>query len=146
MNPEPAGWYQNLLKSSYSRMGWSYYEKGRFEEAIPFLKEAIRIDPTSSWHQGLLGAAYYRMGNLEEAIPFLKEAISLWPDNLQAHVVLAAAYSLAGRMEEAHAQTEDILRIDPEFSLEDIANYEHFYFLKGDKERFSNALRKAGLK
>lgn len=75
-----------------------------------------------------------------------EEAISLWPDYLGAHVGLAAAYSLAGRMEDVHAQAAEVLRINPEFSLEDIAKNGYYNFLKANKERFINALRKAGLK
>jgi len=147
IDPTPPSWYLNLLVTSYYRMGLSYYETDRFEEAIPFLKEAIHLEPEPSiLRLELLGAAYYKTDQIEEAIGVLKEAVTLWPYLLYAHVYLAATYSLAGHMEEACAQAAEILKIDPQFSLENIDSYDHFDFIKSDKERFFNALRKAGLK
>lgn len=49
-------------------------------------------------------------------------------------------------MEEAGAQAEEVFRINPEFSLDDIAKNGYYNFEKVNKERFINALRKAGLK
>jgi len=40
----------------------------------------------------------------------------------------------------------EVLRINSEFSLDDIAKNGYYNFQKADKERFINALRKAGLK
>jgi len=145
--PEPPSWLTELLGTSYYRMGLSYYETDRFEEAITALKEAINLEPEPSiLRLELLGAAYYKTEQIEEAIGVLKEAITLWPYLLYPHVCLAATYSLAGRMEEARAQAAEILKIDPQFSLENIDSYDHYNFIKSDKERFINALRKAGLK
>lgn len=49
-------------------------------------------------------------------------------------------------MEEAHAQVAKVLRINPKITLENIAKNGYYDFQKADKERFINALRKAGLK
>lgn len=58
---------------------------------------------------------------------------------------LTAAYSVFGRNEEARAAAAEVLRIEPKFSIE--------YFSKTivyknpvDRDRFIEALRKAGLK
>ena len=60
---------------------------------------------------------------------------------------MTASYSLADRMEEARAQAAEVAKINPKFSLKDVAENGYFYsFQKADKERFINALRKAGLK
>jgi len=74
-----------------------------------------------------------------------KKAISIWPEYMFAHIDLTAAYSLAGRMEEARAQAAEVLRINPKITLEDIAKNGYYNYKKADKERFINALRKAGL-
>jgi adenylate cyclase len=155
LNPDPPSWYQWVLdrsyaqmRASYYEMGASYYERDKFNEAIPFFEKALRIDPTtSSYGLELLANSYYKTGKYKDSIPVLKKAITLWSDNLEAHVGLAAAYSLAGRTEDAHAQAAEVLRINPKFSLEeDIAKNDYYDFLKDDKERFINTLRKAGLK
>jgi len=61
-----------------------------------------------------------------------------------AHMMLAAAYSLAGRQEEASVAAEEVLRLNPKFSLV------HWgktlpYKNQADRERLIGALRKAGL-
>ena len=49
-------------------------------------------------------------------------------------------------MEDARAEVEEVLRINPKTSLEDIAKNGYVNYKKADKERFINALRKAGFK
>jgi hypothetical protein len=43
------------------------------------------------------------------------------PDFLPSHIHLAACYSSLGRDPEATAATKEVLRIDPEFSVESYA-------------------------
>ena len=93
-----------------------------------------------------LGMSYFMLEQYDQAIAEFKKSINLWPDYWRTHVWLAAAYSLAGRMEDARAEVAEVLRINPKTSLEDIAKNGWFNYKKADKERFSNALRKAGLK
>ena len=85
------------------------------------------------------------MGQYEEAIAAFKKAIR-WPEYIYGHIGLTASYSLAGRMEDARAQAAEVLKINPKITLEDIAKNGYYNFQKADKERFINALRKAGLK
>ena len=53
---------------------------------------------------------------------------------------------MAGRKEDARAQAAEVLRINPKITLEDIAKNGYYNYQKADKERFINALQKAGLK
>jgi len=132
--------------SGYSALGRALNYAGRPEEAIPLLKKAIRLDPLpKSFFYYTIGVAYNMTGHYDESIEACKKAIKDEPNSLYAHVVLAAAYSFSGQKEEARAETEEVLRIHPKFSLE--------YFIKtlpyknpADKEPFMEALRKAGLR
>jgi adenylate cyclase len=71
---------------------------------------------------------------------------SLWPDYAYPHINLIASYSLADRMEDARAEAAQVLRINPKFSLQALAENGFYNFKKADKEGLINALRKAGLK
>ena len=62
-----------------------------------------------------------------------------------AHIGLAASYIHVGQEEEAHAEAAEVLKIDPEFSLERYAKILP-YKNKADTDRYVDALRKAGLK
>jgi tetratricopeptide (TPR) repeat protein len=88
--------------------------------------------------------AYRDTGRYEEAIAQFKKAINLSPDSLFNHLGLTATYSLAGRVEEARAEAEEVLRIQPNFSVERRAKM-CFYKNEADCDRIIGAFRKAGL-
>ena len=92
-----------------------------------------------------LGHIYRNAGRYEEAISELKKALYRNPDNLLAHLHLASAYSSLGREEEAQAETTEVFRIDPKFSL-DYWSKTIPYRNQADKNRLIEALRKAGVK
>jgi TolB-like protein/cytochrome c-type biogenesis protein CcmH/NrfG len=119
---------------------------GRPQEAIEYLKKAMRLDPEQSfWYFWFLGHAYFLAGQHEEAIETLKRALNRNPDFWVPHVYLAASYSELGRQEEARAEAAEVLRINPKFSLEQGAT-PHSYKNQADSDRLVTALRKAGLK
>jgi TolB-like protein/Tfp pilus assembly protein PilF len=119
---------------------------GRPGEAIALSKKALRLSPIPrTYHLHGLGSAYMDTGQYEEAIVACRKAIKIEPKNQWAHVILASAYSLAGRETEARAEAEEILRINPRFSLANFAKI-LAYKNQADTERFVEALRKAGLK
>jgi tetratricopeptide (TPR) repeat protein len=71
-----------------------------------------------SWYFVVLGAAYRVLRRFVEGIASFKKAISIEPTNLITRVALLTAYSLDGSEIEAHSEAEEILRIDPKFSVE----------------------------
>ena len=66
------------------------------------------------------------------------------PDYLPGHANLAATYVLAGRQEEARAEAAEVMRIDPQFSLERFDKT--FPFRQALVDQLVEAWRKAGLK
>jgi tetratricopeptide (TPR) repeat protein len=100
-------------------------------------------EPTIKLYSGL---SYGFLGQYDQAIPQLEEAIKLWPDFVYGRIGLAACCSLAGQMEEPRAEVQEILRINPQISLADIAKDGFLNFKTADKDRFIDALRDAGLK
>ena len=118
---------------------------GEPEEAIPFFREALRLNPIPpSMHIRLFAIALRDSGQYEEAIAQAKRATEQGPNDLVAWVVLTSSYSLAGREEEARSAAKEILRINPKFS---VARYQKVSPQK-DRDavkRYCDALRKAGL-
>ncbi len=118
---------------------------GRPEEAIAWHKKAIRQDPMPSGPYLFgLAHAYWLAGRYEEAVPVCKKAILVSPKNMAAHLYLAAKYVSLGRIEEARTEAQEVLRIDPKFSLVSWGKRLPFRD-QADTERSINALRKAGL-
>jgi adenylate cyclase len=123
------------------------YYSGRIEEAMVLYKKAIRLNPFPPvWYLWGLGSCYRDMGRHEGAIGEFRKALRLYPDSLLPHLGLAGTYSLMGREQEAHAETAEILRIDPKFSLNRQAKGFLFFKNQNDADRYIESLRKAGLK
>jgi adenylate cyclase len=127
-------------------LGIALYYADKAGEAIPLFERAIRLNPFAhTWYFQNLGHAYRFLGRYDEAIAVYQKAIQLSPKNLMAHLGLTGAYSLSGRDKEASAHAKEILRISPDFSLDRFAEKLPFKN-QAEKERYINALRKAGLK
>jgi adenylate cyclase len=126
--------------------GGILYFVGRREEAIPIFRQALRLNPKApNYYYRNLGGALRDSGQYDEAIAVAKKAIEREPDDLVAYVILASSYGLAGRMEEANAAANEVLRINPKFSIE---RFMSIFPLKDPaaRESVAEALRKAGLK
>jgi adenylate cyclase len=119
---------------------------GRQDEAIAWFIKSERLNPiTPAWVLQYLGRTYILACRYEDAIEVLKKILTRNPDFLGAHIHLAAAYSLAGRDDDTRALTEEVLRIDPKFSLEGYPKLLGFKD-EADKTLLMNGMRDAGLK
>ena len=118
---------------------------GRWDESIQLAKKAIRLHPFAPAHyfQGL-GRAYFMTGQYDEAITTLKKGLKRNPNYLPAQAFLAACYTSLNRHTEAAAAADEVLRINPKFTLESYAKTLP-YKNEADKERYISALRNAGL-
>jgi TolB-like protein/class 3 adenylate cyclase/predicted Zn-dependent protease len=120
---------------------------GRPEEAIAWVKKAMRLNPYyGGWYPGALGFAYYMARQYEEAIAPLTEAINRNPKALWMRTHLAASYAQLGRDEEAREAAAGILEINPEFSINRWGRGFGLSFKNpADVEHHLDGLRKAGL-
>jgi len=111
----------------------------RHEKAIAAYKKAIRLDPMPpNSYFWSIGLSYAGIGNYAEGIAWCQKAIQQEPDSLPARIMMTGIYSLAGQEKRAQEQALEVLRINPDFSLE--------RFAKRASPRLTEALRKAGLK
>jgi adenylate cyclase len=119
---------------------------GRPEEGIPLFQKAIRLNPFGP-HQLYreFGHALRYAGRFEEAVSAYKKAIQLAPDNIYPHIFLAATYIQMHREKEALAEAAEVLRIDPKFSVDNLAKVLS-YKDQSVNHRMVDALHKAGLK
>ena len=120
-------------------------QTGYFEDAVDQLEQGVRLDPTSSFGLRSLAIAYSFVGRHEEAIATCKKAIQKAPMDLVSHIILTRAYSMAGRIEEAQNAAAEVVRINPDFSLESYAKRVSFKN-QVHRDRVVEALRDAGLK
>jgi adenylate cyclase len=131
---------------AYARLAISLNLSGRWEEAIASFKEAIRLNPIPPvYYLAHMSVAYARTERYKDALTVGEKAVHREPDNLMARIFLAAIYGLAGQAEEARVEADEVIRISPKFSLENISKTWP-YKNQADKGRILEALRKAGLK
>jgi tetratricopeptide (TPR) repeat protein len=118
----------------------------RPEEAIPFFQKAIRLNPHGPiFYYRNLGFVFWMTGRYEEAVSVFKKVIQRAPNHITVHLGLAATYIMIGREQEARAEAGEVLRIDPNFSLDRFAKV-FPYKDQSVTDRLINACRKAGLK
>jgi adenylate cyclase len=119
---------------------------GRAQEAVGLIEKGMRLDPCCTDLNAIfLAEAYVFLERYAEAISPAKRALIISPDHLGAHIALVVSYSALGREEEARAEAAEVLRINPNFSLE-VARQMIPHKDREVVERFVTLMRKAGLK
>jgi len=58
-------------------LGQDEHQRMRDDDAIPFLKKAIELDPNFAMAYATLGVAYFNLARIQEGAPILKEAYGL---------------------------------------------------------------------
>ena len=118
---------------------------GRPEEAISVLEKAIRLNPIPpAWYLYNMGDAYRLAGLNDKAIASFKKALKQNPDHFLAKVYLAATYGETGREEEGRHVADEVIRINPKFSVELYAKRLP-YRNRDDIKQIIDGLHKAGL-
>jgi adenylate cyclase len=131
---------------AHALLGMGLLFADRAEEAIPILEKAIRLDPhTPGWYMHVLASAYRDIQRHEEAIEWGEKAVQRNPKNVLSRKILCSIYSLAERMDEARAQAKEIMKLNPKFSVDQVARTDP-QKNENVKKRYIDALREAGLK
>jgi len=78
-------------------------------------------------------------------LPLLRESISRSPNYRGARVFAAATYAELADLEKARAEAEEVLRIEPTFTIEGAAKRIWLFKHAKDAGHFFDGLRKAGL-
>jgi adenylate cyclase len=118
---------------------------GRFDEALEWLKRAVRLNPLHpAWYLYAIGEANYGAKRYEQALEPLRSAAHRYPNFITPRRHLAATYAQLGRLDEARAEMEVALGRDPSLSISFYRKRIH-YTNPDDLEHYLDGLRKAGL-
>ena len=113
-------------------------------KGIPYIEQAMRLDPAQQQYRHFLGTAYLVAGNYETAAAILKERVAITPTTDLSRALLASALGHLGRAEEARQIWRELTEINPRYSYSD-----HFGRLPfrnpADADQLTEGLRKAGL-
>jgi len=126
-------------------LGLAFYYGGKPERALEVFDRALALDP---YHPDVYlhfqAQAYFQVGKYEKAIELLKRRLVRNPSTDISRALLAASYGHLGRRDEARAVWEELLRINPNYSIEHrrkVLPYKN----PADFDLFVDGLRKAGL-
>jgi TolB-like protein/Tfp pilus assembly protein PilF len=120
---------------------------GQLKEAIPKMQKAIRLAPIgASTNFNMLGLAYLLAGQFNEAVSALKQALLGNPNFLLPHINLTSTYMALGKEKEAQVEAAEILRINPNFSVDNWARAYSSFKNQSSINEYITRLRKAGLK
>jgi tetratricopeptide (TPR) repeat protein len=121
---------------------------GEVERAIAHLNEAIRHSPQDPlkavWISALAITAFYAR-DYEEAMTWAKQAIRENPLLTVSYRILSASYGQLGRGPEAQAALKELLRLQPGLTMDAARDQIPPTRNPADKERYLEALRKAGM-
>ena len=121
---------------------------GKPEEAVDFVKKAMRLDPHNlANHLYTLGLAHFGMERFQEAASFFERAFKLNPEmGLVQRGYLAASYGYLGQEEKARTELDkpEIKEVRGLYGL--YVKYEGAYYKNPkDRARLLDGLRNVGL-
>ena len=87
-------------------LGSLLVDNNRPDEGLPYLLEAVRLDPSDYRTHRQLGKGYTRLNQLENAQTELERAIELAPQNAPVHFMLAQVYRKQGLLDKAKLEND----------------------------------------
>ncbi|TIS85851.1 adenylate/guanylate cyclase domain-containing protein [Mesorhizobium sp.] len=126
-------------------LGEALYYSARTDEALTYFDRAKVLNPY--FPDVLLhfqALASFQLGRYEQAVGLLKERLTRNPVTDVSRALLAASYGHLGRFDEARAAWQEVLRVNPDYSL-DYRRKVLPYKNPEDFELVVDGLRKAGL-
>jgi TolB-like protein/DNA-binding winged helix-turn-helix (wHTH) protein/Flp pilus assembly protein TadD len=102
----------------YALLSSAYFFSGHPEKALPLDRKAMRLNPASSFLYFVhLGRSYYFQKHYEQALEAFQSADERNRVYVTNHLWLAATYAQLDQLEEAAWEVDQILTLDPDFSL-----------------------------
>jgi len=103
---------------AYVALAITLVNSGKPAEAVVAAQKATRLDPRArDYYASFEGMAYVYMGRYQEAIPVLKRALARYPNVIPIRVYLITCYVELGQIEEARAEAQEVMRLNPQYSL-----------------------------
>jgi len=113
--------------------------------SIKSIERAFRLDPVPPVYYFRLKAFNYLLiGEYEKAIDYGEKCLEMVPDQAFPYLTLVASFSALNRIDESRKAVEEVLRIHPEISLNNLVMMAP---MKNQQElnRITSLARKAGL-
>jgi len=142
--------FQRAMALNPNLTDWRFGEvllyAGHPARAIDAIERHMRLDPFyAPIAPGFLGLAHYILKQYSQALPLLQECASRMLNSRIPHCWLAATYAQLQDIEKARAEAAEVLRIEPQYTIEGTQARMSGFKRTEDAEHFFDGLRKAGL-
>jgi tetratricopeptide (TPR) repeat protein len=102
--------------TTFFSKGLSYYDQGRWHEAIEAFEKAALAEPDYALAYFGLGITYSRLELWEEALASFAKAVALSPYHAEAYLGLGVAYTVLGRNNDALEVCRKAVQIKPQYA------------------------------
>jgi tetratricopeptide (TPR) repeat protein len=96
--------------------GLTYYDQGRWQEAIKAFERATLAEPDYELAYFALGITYSRLEFWEKALASFAKAVALNPYHAESYLGLGVAYTVLGRNNDALEVCRKAVQIKPEYA------------------------------
>jgi tetratricopeptide (TPR) repeat protein len=103
----------NKQKLKYLLSGESYFEKGKYQEAVIEFRNALDIDPRLAAAHYQLGRTYLALKNPNSAYREMNECVTLDPGNTDAQLQLASLLMARRQFDQAGAVAQKVISSQP---------------------------------
>ena len=98
---------------AHVELGWSYFQKDQYNEALGEYKKALEIDEKNYKAHFNLGLVYMKTGKVDRAVASYQKAIEIIPNAFQAHYELGKAFEEQGKLEDALKELKFAYKSNP---------------------------------
>ena len=132
--------------AAVSHLGHALALDGKSEEALPYLKQALRMsphDPQNFLVYTALAQAHYMAGRYDEAVDFSRKAVQQRPEFTGGYRIFVASLAQAGQLDDARAALQRLKSLQPDISIAWVE--QNTPYRPGPMAKVAEGLRKAGL-
>jgi predicted O-linked N-acetylglucosamine transferase (SPINDLY family) len=97
-------------------LGLTAHQAGRPDVALPYMQQAVALNPQTVEFHANLGVVYHALGRWTEAVACHEQALRLRPDVPGYHYNLGRTLSAHGRHGDALNSLREALRLQPDFA------------------------------
>jgi len=97
-----------------TNMGWAYYNKGQFKEAVQYYQDALKIEPRFIIALRGLGQTYLSMKKYRDAIDTFEKAIDITPRFPPLYMDLGQAYTAVRDNQSALQTYKKVIALFPQ--------------------------------
>jgi serine/threonine-protein kinase len=134
--------------TGYMNIGAAYFRQGKYNECIPFIEKALKLQPTADLYSNL-GTAYFFLKRYQEAVALYEKAVEMNPNDQGNMGNLADAYRWSGHADKAQTTYDKAiglaykeLQVNPRQA--DVMNSLAVYYAKkGDSAQAMQFIRRA---